>query len=271
MIISKKDLIANELELGTGTAIVVEDNFTGIRSGVRIWFNDLDDKHGPVAALRPYGLKGHRVVLSFGRFSGDVISQIKKASLEDIQLARALISSIRKEVLVDIFRQDINEWFITDGSFKITATIRNLENPLEDVSVISTCRNVIVPIMAAMAELIGYDVVEDSEVINSTINEGAVTQSLIKRRERNPRNRLLCIRIHGNKCMCCAFEPESFYGDAGSIIEVHHLEPLASIKEPRVYDPFSDLVPLCPNCHRAIHTKRPFPYSIEEIKNIIGV
>lgn len=269
MIANKKTLIVRELEEGTGAAIAAEVDLSGIRSGVRIWFLDLDEKHGPVAELRPYGLKGHQVVLSFGNFSGEVLGQIKKASSEDVQLARALVDSIRADVLIEISRQNVSEWKVMDGTFRITATIRDLERPLEDNAVISTCRDVIVPMMAAMAELIGYDIIEEPADNELPAVEGAILQSVVKRRERNPRNRLLCIRIHGEKCKACGIEPKMTYGEAGSIIEVHHLEPVASLTEPRPYDPLTDLVPLCPSCHRAAHTRRPFPFSIEELKSLM--
>ena len=123
--------------------------------------------------------------------------------------------------------------------------------------------------MAAMAELIGYDVIEDLRHEEVPAYEGAILQSVVKRRERNPRNRLLCIRIHGERCFACGSEPRMTYGDAGSIIEVHHLEPLALLMESRPYDPRTDLVPLCPNCHRMVHTKRPIPLTMDDLKAIL--
>jgi 5-methylcytosine-specific restriction protein A len=150
----------------------------------------------------------------------------------------------------------------------MTARIRDQDHPHEDVAIIAICREVIVPMMAAMAELIGYDVIEEEVDDEVPAFEGAVLQSVVQRRERNPRNRLLCIRIHGERCVVCELEPRLVYGEAGSIIEVHHLEPVASLLEPRPYDPRTDLVPLCPNCHRALHTRRPIPFSIEELKTL---
>ncbi|HGM6823641.1 TPA: HNH endonuclease [Serratia marcescens] len=271
MIANKKSLIVRELEEGTGAAIAAKVDLSGIRSSLRIWFLDLDEKHGPVAELRPYGLKGHQVVLTFGNFSRGVIAEIQKASPEAIQLARALVASMRVGVVVEITGQSVSGWKVMDGTFHMTATLRDLEYPLEDVAIVATCRDVIVPIMAAMAELIGYDIIEESVSNGSKIFEGAILKSVINRRERNPRNRLLCIRIHGEKCKVCGVEPKMVYGEAGSIIEVHHLEPVASLIEPRPYDPLVDLVPLCPSCHRAIHTRKPFPYSIEELKSQMEV
>lgn len=268
MIAGKKDLILRELEEGTGAAIAAAVDKSGRRSGLRIWFGDLDQKHGPVAELKPYGLKGHSVGLSFGSFSGEIIGQIRRASSEDVQLARALIASIRSDIAVEISGQDISDWTVTSGSFRMTARIRDQDHPHEDVAIIAICRDVIVPMMAAMAELIGYDVIEEEVHDDVPAFEGAILQSVVQRRERNPRNRLLCIRIHGERCAVCGLEPRRAYGEAGSIIEVHHLEPVALLVEPRPYDPCTDLVPLCPNCHRALHTRRPIPLGIEELKTL---
>jgi len=269
MLAAKKDLILKELQEGTGAAMAAVADRTGLRTGLRIWFADLDEKHGPIAELRAYGLKGHRVDLTFGTFSSGILSQIKKALPEDVQLARALVASVGPEVELDISGQDQLTWSVTDGKFRMTAKIRELKYPDEDSTVIATCRAVIVPMMAAMAELIGYDVIEEEVSEEMAAYDGAILPSVVKRRERNPRNRLLCIRIHGEKCYACGCEPKTTYGDAGSIIEVHHLEPVSLLSEPRPYDPRTDLVPLCPNCHRAVHTKRPFPLSIEELRTVM--
>jgi 5-methylcytosine-specific restriction protein A len=269
MIAEKTELVLKELLEGTGAAFAASVRRGGLRDNLRIWFADLDERHGPVAELRPFGLKGHQVRLSLGNFAAGVIDQMRRASAEDAQLARALVASIHSSVKVEIYGQDAENWCVTDGSFHITATVRDLELPHTDMAVVTTCRNVIVPLMAAMAELIGYDVIEESDSHQAETFEGAVLRSLVMRRERNPRNRLLCIRIHGEKCKVCDLQPGLRYGSAGSIIEVHHLQPLASLDAPRTYDPRTDLVPLCPSCHRAAHTRRPIPYSLTELRDLM--
>ena len=265
MIAGKRDLIRKELEDGTGAAIGVAVDQSGLRSAMRIWFDDLDERHGPVAELRPYGLKAHRVTITLGTFSGSVIRQIAVASQEDVQLARALVASIDSAVTVDFHGQDRDCWTISSGAFRLTATIRHEDTPDDDVAVVQTCREVIVPLMAAMAELIGYNEVQEEDAAEIAAFEGAVLESVVKRRERNPRNRVLCIRLKGERCAACGLEPRKFYGIAGGIIEVHHLEPLSLLAAPRPYDPVFDLVPLCPNCHRAVHTRRPVPLSLAEL------
>lgn len=264
MISARQALIRSELEAGTGAEIGMAVDPSGTRTALRIWFSDLDVRHGPVAELRPYGLRGYRVVLGFGKFAGEVVRRIQAASAEDVMLARALVASIGSAVDVDLSGQAREEWRVDSGAFAITATARSLpDNPDEAVTVV--CREVIVPLMAAMAELIGYDVIEDEDAEADAL-EGGILVSTIKRRERNPRNRLLCIRLHGEKCACCGLEPRSVYGDAGGIIEVHHLEALALLAAPRPYDPALDLAPLCPNCHRAVHTRRPVPLSLTDLR-----
>ncbi|MET3917553.1 5-methylcytosine-specific restriction protein A [Variovorax sp. OAS795] len=269
MLLGKKDLIIQALQQGTGAAIDAALTHGGLRTGIRIWFGDLDEKHGPVAELRPYGLAGYRVELTFGGYSRPVIDKIRSASPEDVQLARALVESIRSDVEVQIPNQELSHWTVDHGAFRMIATIRLKDQSSEDVALVKTCNDVIVPIMAAMAELIGYDVIAESTQDESPAIEGAILQSVVNRRERNPRNRLLCIRIHGERCAVCDIEPQRIYGSAGDIIEVHHLEPLALTTTPRPYDPRIDLVPVCPSCHRALHTRRPVPLSLEELKVLV--
>lgn len=266
MLKGKIDMIVDALQQGTGAAIGGRVKYENLRSGIEIWFADLDAKHGPVASLRPYGFRGYQIELIFGKFSGQVIDQIRKASAEDVQLARALIESISKDAGVRIEGQNLTDWAVTDGSFRMFAIIRAIFQSQDDELLMATCNEVIVPMMAAMAELIGYDVISETAAGTVLAPEGAIFQAVVNRRERNPRNRLLCIRIHGEKCVVCGIEPKVQYRNAGSIIEVHHLEPLALADAPRIYDPKTDLVPLCPNCHRAIHTKRPIPFTPNEVK-----
>ncbi|WP_171231011.1 HNH endonuclease [Ruegeria sp. HKCCA6707] len=269
MIIEKKRLIIDELEKGTGAVFDLEPDTSGIRSAMKVWFAELGKNGGPIASLKPYGLKGHKVTLSFGSFAGGLINQIQRASAEDIHLARALVDSIDGSCSLEIAGQERRNWCVADGSFLVEATVRDLNAPNSDAAVVKTCREIIIPLMAAMAELIGYDVIEEPDENDIALLEGAIKQSVVTRRERNPRSRLLCVRMHGYDCTACGKDPRSIYGSAGDIIEVHHLEPLSLLNEPKPYDPKTDLVPLCPSCHRAVHSRRPIPWSIEEIRNFL--
>lgn len=268
MLSARQTLIREELEVGTGAAIGMAVDGSKTRTGLRIWFADLEERHGPVAELRPHGLKGYAVTLRFGAFAGEVVRLIAGAVPEDVHLARALIASIDNSVEIEIQGQDTTDWKITSGDFRMTAIVRNLPRDPE-IALTQVSRDTIVPMMAAMAELIGYDIIDEVDQ-GEPEYEGAELVSTVRRRERNPRNRLLCIRLHGEICVCCGVDPRATYGPAGSIIEVHHLEPLSLRKEPRPYDPAFDLVPLCPNCHRAVHTRRPEPWSLDELRELMA-
>ncbi|MFV1442676.1 HNH endonuclease [Phaeobacter sp. JH60H1] len=261
------DLIASELSEGTGASVALSIVASGIRSGLDIWFQDLKKRQGPIVELRPHGLKAHRVQLRFGNFSRQILKQISEAPAEDIQLARSLVTSIRVEANVEIPGQSLECWTVDDGRFTIAATLKHETTADGGDAIVATCREVIVPLMAAMAELIGYDEIVPEDTSGEL--EGALSLALVRKRERNPRNRLLCLRVHGYKCFCCGIKPQFKYGPAGKVLEVHHLQPVSQLHEEKNYDPKTDLVPLCPNCHRAVHTRRPTPYSIEELMSMM--
>ena len=71
-------------------------------------------------------------------------------------------------------------------------------------------------------------------------------------------------------CVCCGFDFEAAYGDAGrGFIEVHHTRPLSA------YDPSGeetrtkDLVLVCANCHRILHRRRPW-LTVEELQAAVA-
>ncbi len=100
--------------------------------------------------------------------------------------------------------------------------------------------------------------------------EGEVKYCFGKRYERNPENRKRAIEIHGVQCSVCGFDFEIFYGERGNgYIEVHHTKPLSSLDDKIVVNPYTDLVPVCSNCHRMIHRNKDRVLSIDEMKKII--
>lgn len=262
------EIIAEELAEGTGAGVSLSQVSGRLQTGLDIWFSDLKKSAGPVVELRAHGLKSHQVELRFGMYSKDTLKLIAEAPAEDQLLARSLISSITPLAKVSIEGQSAENWQVMDGTFRMSARLKHLHSSNNAEAAIKTSREVIVPMMAAMAELIGYDIKEPENPSDEM--EGALTIVEVVRRERNPRNRLLCLRLHGPTCKCCGLIPSKTYGEAGRIIEVHHVQPLSELEQPRQYDPLLDLVPLCPNCHRAIHTKRPTPYFVSELQMIMG-
>ena len=99
--------------------------------------------------------------------------------------------------------------------------------------------------------------------------EGAVSKVLVNKYERDPRNRMAAIKIHGYKCLACDFDFQDKYGSLGQeFIVVHHLTPVSKLGEGYVVNPETDLSPLCANCHAMVHRHNP-PLLPGELRQII--
>lgn len=96
--------------------------------------------------------------------------------------------------------------------------------------------------------------------------EGAILNISTNMYERNKEARKKCIEYHGVKCKICGFDFGEVYGDdLKGKIQVHHKKPLSEIKEEYVVDPINDLIPVCPNCHMVIHSKKEGVYTADEV------
>ena len=103
------------------------------------------------------------------------------------------------------------------------------------------------------------------------LTEGAARSIASTRYERNRRARQICLAYHGHACAVCGMNFGASYGASfADVIEVHHVVPVSEIGETYVVDPIRDLVPLCPNCHTVIHTKKGGAYSVEELREMIN-
>jgi 5-methylcytosine-specific restriction protein A len=230
------------------------------RQGLLIWFSNYTRQGGPLFEIRPSGLKRHTVSLSFGSYARECIEHIKaRANEEHYSTARAFLDNLGERYDLSLgVGEAVGSWTVTDQS-RVEVTVKNIDALHDTEQIKSTVNSVMVPLMAAMAELIGYEPKElsNSEEVEGA-EDGAISYTVVKRRERNPRNRILCLAIHGEKCAVCGLDPKDVYGSQfGLILEVHHIEPLSEADSPKIYNPATDLVPLCPNCHRAIHKRTP--------------
>jgi hypothetical protein len=100
--------------------------------------------------------------------------------------------------------------------------------------------------------------------------EGAVTQVLVNRYERDPEARRRCIAHYGATCAACGLTMRSLYGpDVDGLIHVHHLTPLSESRKSAV-NAIRDLRPVCPNCHAVIHATRP-PRTLEQVRAMAGL
>lgn len=104
----------------------------------------------------------------------------------------------------------------------------------------------------------------------SPLSEGAPTQVLASRFERNRAARQRCIEYHGTRCIACGIDLTERYGPAAAgLIHVHHLEPLSASRRQYKVDPVRDLRPVCPNCHAVIHLTDP-PRTISQVRRLFS-
>ena len=99
--------------------------------------------------------------------------------------------------------------------------------------------------------------------------EGEVEAVTSTKYERNQKARAASLAALGTACFVCGIDFEKTYGpEFAGKIEVHHIVPLSEIRKGYVINPITDLVPGCPNCHTALHSKKDGVYTIEELKKL---
>ncbi|HQZ65383.1 MAG TPA: HNH endonuclease [Planctomycetaceae bacterium] len=98
------------------------------------------------------------------------------------------------------------------------------------------------------------------------LTEGEIQQTLRTFRSRSSIARQACISKHGTSCSVCGMDFGETYGpECTGYIEVHHRDPLSTASGPRSVNPYTDLVPVCPNCHRAAHL---LDITVEELRRV---
>ena len=102
------------------------------------------------------------------------------------------------------------------------------------------------------------------------LTEGAMTEVTLDRYERSRTAREACLAAHGTTCAICGFDFAKTYGpDFAGIIQVHHIVPLHERAGEHVVDPVRDLIPVCPNCHVALHSKPGGTYFPDELRELM--
>lgn len=241
-------------------------------------FTDLGRNGGINFTLIP-GLNRFSVIARPGGFSKLCLEQIRRASSEQVANASAHLA-IATEYASDPLRvscggvhvpepENVESWFINvTEDLLLTLVRRGFDDPNSKETTSEVIQKLLIPVVGAFAELIGY---ERTHQVLSPMDpdvpeiEGEEFIATIHRRERSRLNRSMCIRIHGCRCTVCGFSFPEFYGQLmDGFIEVHHLEPVSALKQARIYNPATDLIPICANCHRAIHSSTP-PLTPDEL------
>ena len=96
----------------------------------------------------------------------------------------------------------------------------------------------------------------EAKLKKEELTEGEAKRVFTTKYERNPKARAACLEHYGYSCKICGMNFADAYGpEFKDIIEVHHIVPISEIGESYVVDPIKDLIPLCPNCHAAVHSE----------------
>jgi 5-methylcytosine-specific restriction protein A len=162
-----------------------------------------------------------------------------------------------KTFLDNIDPQNLQQWFPQQSGISIKPeVIDSLESKWFDfITENKYIRN----------SFVSNDVLTD---IKKTFREGKSKDIIQTRYERNPEARKRCLIHYGFSCKVCTFNFENHFGEAGKgFIHVHHINQISEIGGEYEIDPIKDLIPVCPNCHSMIHSKRP-AFTIDEINEI---
>ncbi len=104
-------------------------------------------------------------------------------------------------------------------------------------------------------------------------SEGRIVTRLHRSRERSPKivaqKKEAFLKSHDRLfCEACRFDFSEFYGERGRrFIECHHINPVHEMN-PGEKTKLSDLKLVCANCHRMIHTKRPW-LTMDELIHLV--
>jgi len=107
---------------------------------------------------------------------------------------------------------------------------------------------------------------EDLENEHLLVLEGYSTQRVMNAASRSQKLRTLAFKKHGNSCAACGLNFNKKYKALKrDCMELHHVVPISfGVRKSTI----NDLIPLCPNCHRVAHTKRP-PLELFEIRRML--
>ena len=117
---------------------------------------------------------------------------------------------------------------------------------------------------------VDLEAIPREELPETILLEGGERQIISNQYERNRAARRRCIAAWGTACRVCGFDFGAVYGlEFAGKIEVHHIVPVSEIGDKYVVDPVRDLIPVCSNCHTALHSKPCGVYTPEELRGML--
>lgn len=217
------------------------------------------------------GWRSVEVSVNFGAYSRELVGAMGKAETRQQEVFMAFLRAIENDGGVISFRLNGNDENWRDGSIWCvgwrTLFLNVVRRPFapDDESQPSVLTAVLPWAARTLGAILSLVPLEPQD--ESARLEGAISEVLAKRYERDPINRSLCVEIHGAVCLACGFDFSSAYGQAAAgYIEVHHVNQLAEGAGAEVaINPATDLVPLCGNCHAVAHLRKP-PLSVGELR-----
>lgn len=179
-----------------------------------------------------------------GSFIVNCVLDVSSAKRNVVHMIRRLLGV---EIDTTVETAVIKTWDLTPADGKINTLLSNFDRFIDD-------------------DLSGFAAMFDAQ----EYTEGMRLRVELNKYERNLQAREACLRAHGTTCAVCGMNFARVYGpEFAGIIEVHHKVPISEIGEKYVVDPVKDLIPVCPNCHAALHSKKGGVYTVEELKSII--
>ncbi|NCA71920.1 MAG: hypothetical protein EOM91_17950 [Sphingobacteriia bacterium] len=112
----------------------------------------------------------------------------------------------------------------------------------------------------------------ESFASDSKFTEGTRRTIITTAPERDPAAREACIAHYRREdgvlqCQACGWTKPA--GITRTIIEVHHITPVSNYVAETEIDPTTDLIPLCPTCHRIAHDTEP-PMSVGILRSLVA-
>lgn len=220
-----------------------------------------------------------RLQVSFtpGKFAGPMLDLMASADSEGRAVFQSVMQDCLKlggDVILEINgeRRPVDDGAIWKAGWK-TASLR-LRSPNTTLDTaeqqFEAAVNWSTKLAAAIVALLPLIEKEPGDAEVEGYPEGGTVAVTVNRYERDPRNRLAAIAIHGHRCSACDLDFGEKYGNcAAGFIEIHHTTPVSKLRPGYVIDPGRDLVPLCSNCHSVAHRRNP-PYSVEELRELLA-